>query len=104
MAFLNPVANITVTCDIMGVSAYWNVNGTYLNNLTNNSDLYSDHDPHGMNLFNCSLYIPAKAKYNGTVVQCVALVPGNGQVESQDTTILIQGIACYTSLITFADE
>ena len=90
VAFLNPMANITVMCVANADSVYWKVNGTALNTL-NNTDLKSDKDVDGSSNSMCTLYIRAKAKYNGTVVQCVASMPGGGFDESQNASILIQG-------------
>ena len=90
VAFLEPAENITVTCNISGDFVHWNVNGTPLNeyNKNNNNSLNSTHGLVGPGISLCSLYIPAKAKYNETVVGCVDL---SSNCESQNATILIQG-------------
>lgn len=90
IAFLNPLVNITLTCNTSGISVSWKVNGTALSDL-NNPDVGSLHTSTGTDMIVCTLEILGKRKYNGTVVQCVASVPGNGSRESQNATILIQG-------------
>ena len=74
----------------------WRVNGTFLNLLDDSlrADLDTDRETVGdTELY--TLTIPARAEYNGTVVQCVASVPGGEFRESGNATLMIQGIAVY---------
>ena len=70
----------------------WQVNGTFLSqldpslhaDLVNAQQTVGDIDRH-------TLTILARAEYNGTVVQCVAAVPGGEFRESGSATLMIQG-------------
>lgn len=85
------MANITVMCEVNATSFNWKVNGTFFINI-NNDDLHSDDVQLIASTYFCTLYILAKAEYNGTEVQCVASVPGGDFMESPNATVLIQGI------------
>ena len=70
----------------------WRVNGTFLSQLDPSlrADLDTDQETVGdIELY--TLTIPARAEYNGTVVQCVASVPGGEFRQSGNATLMIQG-------------
>ena len=70
----------------------WRLNGTFLGQLNPmlrvDLDLYQE--TVGANEM-YSLTIPARAEYNGTVVQCVVSVPGGAFRESENASLVIQG-------------
>ena len=72
----------------------WRVNGTFLSQLDPSFrvDLDTDQETVG-DIDRHTLTIPARAEYNGTVVQGVASVPGGDFRESGNATLMIQGIA-----------
>jgi len=72
----------------------WRVNGTFLRLLDDSlrADLDTDQETLG-DREQYTLTIPARAEYNGTVVQGVASVPGGEFRESESATLMIQGIA-----------
>ena len=72
----------------------WRVNGTFLGQLDPSlrADLDTDRETVG-DTEQYTLTIPARAKYNGTVVQGVASVPGGDFRESRNATLMIQGIS-----------
>ena len=81
------------TCETRNAPSFgWRVNGTFLSQLDPSlrADLVyvpqtvGDIDQH-------TLTIPARAGYNGTVVQCVAAVPGGEFRESENATLMTQG-------------
>ena len=72
----------------------WRVNGTFLSQL--DPSLHADLDTEQETVGDNELYtltIPARAKYNGTMVQCVVFVPGREFRECGNATLIIQGIA-----------
>jgi len=82
------------TCGIRNAAIItWRVNGTFLSQLDPSlrADLDSDHETVG-DIDLLTLTILARAEYNGTVVQCVASVPGGEFRESGNATLMIQGI------------
>ena len=81
------------TCGIRNAPFFaWRVNGTFLSQL--DPSLRAD-----LNIFleiigNTGVFtltIPARAEYNGTVVQCIASVPGGTFRESENASLFIQG-------------
>ena len=73
---------------------YWRLNGTAYNHLP--SDVRNDTDLDQETVGDSEKYILTilgRAKYNGTKVQCVAGIDG-GERESENATLLIQGINC----------
>jgi len=88
VVYANTVANFS--CEVNAVFAHWNVNGTDINSYNNNSDLDATHDTIGTDMLLCTLHFRAKAKYNGSLIQCVGSEDGNVAV-SDNATLLIQG-------------
>ena len=83
------------TCGIRNAPAFtWRVNGTFLGELDPSlrADLDTDQETVG-DIEQYTLTIPARAKYNETVVQGVASVPGGDFRESRNATLMIQGIS-----------
>ena len=82
------------TCETRNAPAFtWRVNGTFLGQL--DPSLRADLDTYQETVGDSELYtltIPARAEYNGTVVQGVASVPGGDFRESGNATLMIQGI------------
>ena len=72
----------------------WRVNGTFFSQLDPSlrADLDTDQETVGDNEL-YTLTIPARAEYNGTVVQGVASVPGGEFRKSRSATLTIQGIS-----------
>ena len=70
----------------------WRVNGTFLNLLDDSlcADLDTDQETVGDHEL-YTLTIPARAEYNGTVIQCLASVPGGDFRVSGNATLMIQG-------------
>jgi len=91
VVYTDTVANYS--CEVNTVFAHWNVNGTDINSHNNtdnnNPDLDTTHDTIGRDLL-CTLHFRAKAKYNGSLIQCVGSEDGNVAV-SDNATLLIQG-------------
>ena len=80
-------------CEARNAPAFtWRVNGTFLGQLDPSlrADLDTDQETVGDNEL-YTLTIPARAEYNGTVVQCVVF--GGEFRESGNATLTIQGIA-----------
>ena len=100
VVFLNSKVGALFEC-ISSAADYttWKVNETVLSELDIDG-LVFDHDGVGGNgLF--TLTIPAKAVYNGTTVQCVTGRFGGVPVESEISTLKIQGIRyCHTCIHT----
>ena len=81
------------TCGTRNAPSFaWRVNGTFLSQLDPSlrADLDPDQETVG-DIDQHTLTIPARAKYNGTVVQCVAGVFGGAFRESGNATLMIQG-------------
>ena len=81
------------TCETRNAPFFsWRVNGTFLSQLDPSlrADLDSDQETVGDSDWH-TLTITARAGYNGTVVQCVAAVPGGEFRESGNATLKIQG-------------
>ena len=81
------------TCGTRDAPAFsWRVNGTFLSQLDPSlrADLVNVQQTVG-GIDRHTLTIPARAEYNGTVVQCVASVPGGDFNESEVATLMIQG-------------
>ena len=82
------------TCETRGDISIWRLNGTLLQNLP--TDIESDLDITVTNTVNGStvevLIIPARAEYNGTIVQCLALSLTGFSAESENATLKIQGM------------
>ena len=100
---LDPPSNLTVfidqsavfTCETDGGLPGWRVNGTLLQDLP--PDIRSDlvvletNTDEGSTLE--QITIPARAEYNTTKIQCLALaVAFSGSEESENATIIIQGV------------
>ena len=70
----------------------WRVNGTFLSQLDPSlrADLDLDQETVG-DSEQYTLTITARAEHNGTVVQCVAAVPGGEFRQSGNATLMIQG-------------
>ena len=70
----------------------WRVNGTFLSQLDPSlrADLDTGQETVG-DIEQYTLTIIARAEYNGTVIQCVAAVPGGDFRESGNATLMIQG-------------
>ena len=81
------------TCETRNAPSFaWQVNGIFLRQLdpSLHADLDTDDKRIG-DIVQNTLTIPARAEYNGTVVQCVASVPGGDFRESGNATLMIQG-------------
>ena len=82
------------TCETRGDISTWTLNGTLLQNLP--TDIESDLSVTGTNTVNGtrveSLTIPARAEYNGTRVQCLAVSLTGSSAESENATLKIQGM------------
>ena len=81
------------TCETRNAPAFsWRVNGTFLGQLDPSlrAELDTDQETVG-NIDRHTLTITARAEYDGTVVQCVASVPGGDFRESRNATLMIQG-------------
>ena len=81
------------TCETRNApSLAWRVNGLFLHEL--DPSLQTDLDTDQETVGDSGLYtitIPARAEYNGTVVQVIASVPGGEFRESGNATLMIQG-------------
>ena len=80
------------TCETRNALLAWRVNGTFFSQL--DPSLRADLDTAQETVGDIELYtltIPARAEYNGTVVQCLASVPGGDIIESGNATLMIQG-------------
>ncbi|CAI8038995.1 hypothetical protein GBAR_LOCUS21703, partial [Geodia barretti] len=81
------------TCETDGGLAGWRLNGTILENLP--PEIHNDlvvltlNTAQGSRVEN--LTIPAKAKYNGTVVQCLVVALSHPALLSGNATLIIQG-------------
>ena len=79
------------TCETDGDASTWTVNGTLLNvlppEIRDELESMSSNTPEGSTIL--SLTIPARAEYNGTTVQCLAVNVGAGFVESAFATLTI---------------
>ena len=83
------------TCGTRNAPSFsWRVNGTFFSQLDPSlrADLDPDQETVG-DIDRHTLTIPARAEYNGTVVQCVASVPGGEFRQSGNATLTIQGIS-----------
>ena len=100
---LRPPENTTVflnqsavfTCETRDGLTSWRFNGTQRELLLPEirSDLVTSviTTPEGSSVQN--LTIPARAQYNGTIVQCLSVEVGVSLVESDNATLTIQGIS-----------
>ena len=87
------------TCETRGaLYGYWRVNGTAYNSLPPalRDDLDPDRETVGENEV-YTLFIPGRAEYNETVVQCVAGDAGGGSIESANVTLKVQGEPIFFS-------
>ena len=100
VVYTDTVANFS--CEVNTVFASWIVNGTNTSDLKND-DLDAAHNTSGKNVL-CTLHFTAKVEYNGSLIQCVASMPGVGFITSQNVTLLIQGNVCKALPSKFADK
>ena len=80
------------TCETRQAQVSWHVNGTAFIQL--DPSIRADLDINNEVVEESDVYtltIPARAEYNGTVVQCVAGVVGGASTESRNVTLMIQG-------------
>ena len=88
--FLNQLASFK--CETTGGIPGWKVNGSLLQDLPH--DIGSDvlHTI-GFSMGNRveSLIIAARARYNGTKIQCVVFTFASTSIESKNATMMIQG-------------
>ena len=91
------------TCGTRNTPSFaWRVNGTFFSLLDPSlrADLDPDQEAVG-DIDRHTLTIPARAEYNGTVVQCVASVPRGEFRESGNATLMIQGITEATTCAAY---
>ena len=101
LEIVNPPESVVVfidseakfTCEIRYAPSFtWRVNGTFFSQL--NPSLRADLDTAQETVGDNEMYtlmIPARAEYNGTVVQCIGSVPGRTFRESENASLVIQG-------------
>jgi hypothetical protein len=81
------------TCETDGGLSGWSLNGTILEDLS--PEIHGDLKVSTLNTAQGSrvenLTIPARAKFNGTRVQCLVIVFGSPSVDSQSAYLKIQG-------------
>ena len=81
------------TCETDGGFSGWRINGTRLQDLPpeirNDVMVSVTNTPEGSTVEN--LTIPARAEYNGTIVQCLVVTVGGSSDESENATLEIQG-------------
>ena len=95
------------TCETVGGdAATWRVNGTILRSLP--PEIRSDvvvsvtNTPEGTVVE--ELTIPARAEYNGTRFQCLVGIFGGSSDESENATLMIQGIHLLTASVSVTFE
>ena len=93
VVFLNQSA--VFTCETVGGLTIWRVNGISLRNLP--PEIHNDLVVSPTNTDEGTrveeLTIPARAEYNGTRFQCLVLGFGGSSDESENATLMIQGIS-----------
>ena len=86
-------SEVVFTCGTRNTpSVTWKVNGTFFSSLPLSlyGDWHIDQDTAGeIDMYTIS--IPARSEYNGTWVQCIAIVLGGTFTESKNATLLVQG-------------
>ena len=90
-AFLDQSAEFT--CETDGGLPGWRINGTVLQDLP--PEIHNDLDVSSTTPEDTTvvvLTIPARAKYNGTKIQCFVLGFGGDSEESENVKLEIQGI------------
>ena len=82
------------TCETVGDAATWRVNGILLRRLPPEirSDLVDSETNTDEGTVMEELTIPGRAQYNGTRVQCLVGELGGSSDESENATLMIQGI------------
>ena len=82
------------TCETVGGLTGWTVNGTILQSLPPEirNDLHVSPTSTDEGTVVEELTIPARAEYNGTRVQCLVVILGGSSDESENATLMIQGI------------
>ena len=82
-----------VTCETRGGGTLWRFNGTqreaFPPDILRDLVISDITTPEGV--FVTNLTIPARAQYNGTIVQCQSGLFGGSVVESDNATLTIQG-------------
>ena len=75
--------------------AVWRLNGTIVGNHVANNSLRNDVDVHQKGTIasgiNNTLTIRTNLNYHGLVVQCIAVVLGGSEKESENATLMVQG-------------
>ena len=89
--FLNETA--VFTCETINGVPAWRVNGTILQRLPSEirSDIKVSENNTAEGISTVNMAIPAKAEYNGTIVQCVILSVEETAVLSDKVLLNIQG-------------
>lgn len=86
-------SEVVFTCGTRNApSVTWKVNGTFFSSLSPSlyGDWHIDQDTTGeIDMY--TITIPARSEYNGTLVQCIAIVPGRSSTESENAIFLVQG-------------
>ena len=83
------------TCETRGGITLWRVNGTQreilLPDILRDLVISEGTTPEGVLV--TKLTIPARAQYNGTIVQCLSVIIDVSRAESDNATLTIQGIS-----------
>ena len=84
------------TCETVGDVTTWRVNGISLESLPPEirSDVVVSVTNTDEGTVVEELTIPARAEYNGTRVQCLVGIFGGSSDESENATLMIQGMLC----------